>query len=206
MNFKKMSMFVALFGLTVAAPAWADPSLFGKPGPISFTIGDTPSKSQVVFLSDAPMEKVRGTADGIKGTLTIDDGANLGTTKGKINVPIATMRTGNPMRDQHLADEEWLNGKKHPMITFDIASVDGIKVEGEHAKATVHGSFSMNGASKAISAPAEITYKADKNIIKITTKFTISLKDYNIKGVGNMIGSKIGETVNVEGSFYGVGK
>lgn len=206
MNIKRMSMFVALCSVVTAAPAWADESLFKKQGPIAFTVGDNPSKSQVVFLSDAPLEKVRGTAEGIKGTLNIADANNLGTTTGKVTVPIATMRTGNPMRDQHLGDEEWLNAGKFPLITFEIASVDGIKVEGEHAKVTVHGSFSMNGTAKTISAPAEITYKADKNIIKFTTKFTVSLKDFNVKGKGGMVGSKIGETVNIEGTFYGAAK
>jgi len=206
MSSQSLAFGFVLCACLVGQPAWATETLFKRQGPLSFVIGDTPSKSQVVFLSDAPLEKVRGTAEGITGSVRLTDASDLATTTARISVPVASMRTGNPMRDKHLVSDEWLDAAKFPNITFELASVDGVRMEGDHAAVTVHGAITINGTSKTLAAPAQIAFRGDKNILKITTKFNVTLRDFHIKGQVGMIGSKVGETVQVEGTFYGVGK
>ncbi|MSP91269.1 MAG: YceI family protein [Myxococcales bacterium] len=194
------------FGLAVALPAFADTPFTGKTGPLAFAIGDAPAKSQFIFNSSAPMEKIRGTAEQVTGTLTFADAANAESGTGRIQTPVASFKTGNPVRDGHLQSEEWLNAKANPHISLAIEKIEGVRVTGNKANATVIGKFSVNGVAKDLRIPAELTYNADKNAIKVSAKFQVTLKDYNIKGKAGIVGQKVGEVIDVEATIYGVAR
>ncbi|MFZ4577324.1 MAG: YceI family protein [Myxococcota bacterium] len=188
-----------------ALPAAAQ-GFFGRAGPVSIEIGDAPAASQITFLCTAPMEQTRGTASHIKGSLRLADGANLAGTTGKITVPIASMTTGSDTRDVHMRGPEWLNGDGFPLISFEIEKLDGVTTEGSTAKATTAGTFSLNGVSKRLAIPVNIVFNPKNQAIKITAKFSILLKDFNIKGKRGIIGKQVGESVELEAVFYGLAR
>src|SRR5258705_7536077 len=64
------------------------------------------------FLSEAPIERIHGTAAG--AGVVVTDLADLSRTSGAVSVPVATMKTGSPIRDQHLHGESWLDSASHP--------------------------------------------------------------------------------------------
>ena len=132
-------------GCAVALPALADTPFTGKTGPLAFTLGDAPAKSQFIFNSSAPMEKIRGTADQVTGTLSFADAANAETGTGRIQTPVASFKTGNPVRDGHLQGDEWLNAKANPHISLAIEKIEGARVTGNKAAGTAIGKFSVNG-------------------------------------------------------------
>jgi polyisoprenoid-binding protein YceI len=199
------SFSLAVVFSLVAVPALASP-FAGKTGALTFTIGDAPAKSQFVWNSSAPMEKIRGTAEQVTGTITFADATKPAGLTGRIQTPVASMKTGNPVRDGHLQGEEWLNAKANPNIGIAIEKVDGVTVEGNKAKGTVIGQFSCNGVTKPIRIPAELTFNAEKNAVKLAAKFQVSLKDYKIAGKAGIVGSKVGETIDVEATLYGVAR
>lgn len=188
----------------LATPALADTPFAGKTGKLEFAVDS--GKSQFKWVSDAPAEKIFGTADGISGTITVGDAAAPETTKGSIKVPVARMKTGNPIRDGHLQGPEWLNSKTNPDISFDIEKVEGLKTTGNRATGTAHGTFKLNGVAKAVAVPVEIAYAADKNALKVTTKFKVSLDDYKIKGKSGLVGNKVGKVIDVDCTLYASGR
>jgi polyisoprenoid-binding protein YceI len=188
----------------LALPAMADTPFVGKTGALTFGIDS--AKSQLSFLSDAPMEKFKGTAEGITGEFKIADAAVPGGVTGKVIVPVAKMKTGNDLRDAHLKDKEWLNGGVNPNITFEIEKAEITKVDGTRASGKAHGKFTVNGKSVSKDMTIDIAYAADRNAIKVTAKFRVSLADHDIKGVAGAAGSKVGNVIEIEATLYGTGK
>lgn len=166
----------------------------------------TELKGQMKFVSDAPVEKIVGTADG-KATLDINL-QDLTKITGKIAVSVASMKTGNDMRDDHLRSAEWLDAAKHPEMSFDVVSVTAkptqTKGEVKSAELEVTGKFTLHGVTTDLKAPATIKWKGDK--VKISTKFTIKLAEYKVKGKEGIVGQKVGETIACEATLKGAVK
>ncbi len=205
MLIRKLFSTLAVASLTCvgASAAYADDLFAGKTGALNFTVDG--GQTQFKFISDMPAERIQGTAKGVSGSFAVADATKPDTTTGKIDVPVAKMETGNPMRDGHLQSEEWLNAKANPNVSFAIDKVDGVrdvKADGgkSTAAATAHGTFTLNGVGKRMSMPIQITYKDGK--LKVAAKFKVSLKDYSIKGKAGVVGAKVGETIDVDCTLY----
>ncbi|MSQ84041.1 MAG: YceI family protein [Myxococcales bacterium] len=194
---KTVLMAVTLAATCFAAPSWADTPFAGKTGALKFV--STAADSKVSFLSDAPMEKIKGRADGTAaGEVNVADATNLATASGRFSVPVAKIETGNGIRDKHLQGPDWLNAGANPNITFEFSKVEVGKVEGARAKGRAHGKFSVNGKTVDKEIAVDVAYAADKNMIKVTASFKVSLKDHEVKGSAGTVGSKVGATIDVE--------
>ncbi len=161
-------------------------------------------KGQFKFTSNAPKEDIFGTADG-SAQLTVDLN-DLTTLKGTITVPVASMKTGNEVRDEHMQSPDWLDAKGHPNITFEVISVtaspatekDGFK----ESTLQVKGKFTLRGVTTELTAPATLKWKDDGKA-KITTQFTLKLADYKVVGKNGVVGSKVGESIKCEATLTG---
>lgn len=178
-----------------AAMAGAALLLFAAPAiaaPTSLKV-----KGQASWLSDAPAERIEGTADGT-GELTVDF-ADLSTLKGTITMPVASMKSGNAVRDDHLKGSDWLEADKHPNITFEVTGVKVTKpTSGDKVKEAgveVSGKFTVHGVTTDLTAPATLKWKGDK--VKISTKFQVKLADYKVAGKAGVVGDKVGETIDI---------
>ncbi|MFN3198790.1 MAG: YceI family protein [Bradymonadia bacterium] len=162
---------------------------------------------QFEFVSDAPLEKIFGTAPEVKGTVETDFD-NLAATKGTLTVPVASMKTGNDTRDEHLRSAEWLDAEKFPNITFEIekAEVKGTEAKGEVKIATLHatGKFTLHGVTTPMTTPVTVKWKGDK--VKVEATFEVKLADYQVKGKDGVVGKKVGETIQIKGALKGVAK
>ncbi len=163
-------------------------------------------KGQTNWVSEAPVEKIVGTADG-SGALVVDLD-DLTTLKGEITFPVATMKSGNDQRDDHLKGAEWLDAANHPDIKFVVDAVtiteapkgDDVK----EAAVDVTGKFTLRGVTTPLTAPATLKWKGDK--VKIETAFVVKLADYKVAGKQGVVGSKVGETIDVKVSLRGIAK
>lgn len=163
---------------------------------VSSALAETASlKGFAKFISDAPAEKINGTAKG-SADLKIN-GSDITSLQGTISFDVASMKTGNEMRDEHLQSEMWLDAANHPKITFTIKSI----TKGDDGKYAVAGEFKLHGVAKAITASAMAVTKDNK--MKIVTKFEIALADYNVKGKSGVIGDKVGETIQIQAQLRG---
>lgn len=195
-------MLTAVLTLALLAPAgaaFADD--FGVRGGIS----------NVSFVSDATLETITGTSSDVSGTLTVDT-ASPGDVTGSISVPVTSLRTGVDMRDEHLHGSDWLNAEANPNITFAITSVDvpagATLTHGQAINTTVTGEFSLNGTTRTLTAPAEVSfyevesdevsgaYGIDGDIIRVETAFDVTLADYGVS-IPAPLQLKVAPTINV---------
>lgn len=200
---------IVLAGMIASLSASAQ-GLPGR-GQKTISLNDKVGKNQVVWLSDAPVEKIKGTAESVFGKMTLDP-ANPSSLRGAVMVNVATMKTGNPTRDAHLVGADWLDAAKYPNIMFTVTSVSGVRVNGNKMTANATGKFSLHGVDKTMTVPIELTYmpesdktreRAPGDLVMLTATFNISLKDFNITGTRGMVGSKVGESIQITAKLFG---
>lgn len=202
----------AAVALTVMAhEAPAQSLAVAASGSKKVTLSDRVGKNQFTWISEAPLENIKGTAEGVTGALTLDP-KNLSSIRGTITTQVATMKTGNTTRDNHLESDQWLDAAKYPTISFTISSVSGVKVAGNTATGTATGQFTMHGVSKTVSIPFKLTYldasaktaaRAPGDLVMISADFSVALKDFNVAGTKGLVGSKVGETIKVSAQLFG---
>jgi polyisoprenoid-binding protein YceI len=213
MNTLKISMIAAgLALLTLGSTTLNAQALsVSASGAKRVRLSDAVGKNQMTWMSDAPLEQIKGTAEGVAGTLTLDP-RNLSTLRGTISAQVGTMKSGNATRDGHLTGAQWLDAAKHPTITFTVSSVSGIKVSGNKATGTATGAFAMHGVTKTISVPFQLTYidesaktreRAPGDLVMLTANFDIALADFGVAGAKGIIGSKVGEKIHVTAQVFG---
>lgn len=203
---------VALIATTVMTAGTSIPGV--KPGVRKFTINNSVGKNAIQFVSDAPMEKINGTADGVSGSFQLDPG-NLEAAKGKVEVKVMSMKTAMAKRDEHMYSEAWLDEAKHPNITFELQSLKDVTVSTNGKQPTVIanaiGTFTLHGVTKPFSAPIVLTYvketaeskkRAGGDLVAFRASFEIYLKDFNIAGKAGIVGSKVGEKISVTCDFF----
>ena len=190
-------MFLA--AVTVAAPAAAE------------TFEVAAATSNVSFTSDALLETITGTTTGISGTIETDL-SNPSATTATIQVDVASMNTGVPMRDEHLHGADWLDAATHPNITFAIDGVtvpDGTTLaHGVSVDAMVSGTLTIKGTTQDVSVPATVTYYVidnpevagtygiDNNVLRVESAFDVTLADYGIS-IMAPLRTKVAETINL---------
>jgi polyisoprenoid-binding protein YceI len=184
-----------------------------------FYIGDPVGRNMTTFTSEAPLEDIVGISNKIVGYAVFDPENPERGGAGKFAVPVATLDTGIPLRDSHLAGADWLDAVKHPFIEFRIHRVTGIdKVketdEFQTFDATLVGDFSLHGKSKRIEVPARVTSLVESektrkrlpgDLLAGRAEFQVALADFGVTGPAGMgvIGSKVGETIEIEVRFTG---
>jgi len=156
--------------------------------PIQFDFKDPKGVNTILFKTDAPLESINGTANGISGTVSYDP-ANPAATKGKIIVSANSLHVGNPMQKEHLHSDKWLDVTKYPEISFEISSLKNVKTENNVTTADATGTFSLHGVSKEITVPVKLTYLKDRlkartgkegDLLVIRSNFTIKRGDFRI--------------------------
>lgn len=174
--------------------------------------------NQAIFHSDAPLESITGSSNGVSGQVTVDL-SNPGTATGQVQIDATSFRTGIDTRDEHLRSENWLDAPTYPNITFELTSVsvpEGTQLTNtQTVNAQVTGNLSIHGVTQEVTAPAEVTYyeipESERNpqiglsgnALRVVTSFPVRLADYNIS-IPPMLSLKMAEVVEVEVHLTGV--
>lgn len=175
-------------------------------------------KNQIQFVSDTPLEKVTGNVDEVKGSFVIDL-QDISVLSGSVVIPVRSMKTGHSGRDKHMYSKEWLDAEQFENITYTITSLKSAKIESSNGrsiiKGIVVGEFELHGVKKSMESKVEIVYLtasdetkkiADGDFVLVKTSFEISLKDYQIAGKSGLVGSKVGENIQVTAQIFGTSK
>jgi len=187
----------------------------GISGKKNIVLNNKVNENQIKFFSKAPAEDIEGAANGISGTFIMDP-SNIEATTGTFTVEVKTMKTGIEMRDKHMYGGDWLNADKNPQITYTVGRIENVTVSGDKnksvAKGTAVGTFTMNGVSKELRVPVTITYvpeseatrkKANGDFVMVQADFKVALKDHKIAGRKGIVGSKVGETIDIKANLFG---
>jgi len=157
-------------------------------GPIKFDFKDPKKVNNVVFLLDAPLESINGTAIGVSGTVTFDPAKPAATT-GKIVVATSSLHVDNPVMKGHLLDEKWMHASKFPTIEFIVEKMTKVKTSGTTTTATIAGKLTVKGVTKKVTVPVRLTYlkgllikrnRVPGDLLVLRSDFTIKRSDYGI--------------------------
>jgi len=182
MIIKKFAKWMLCAGLAAAA-------VTVKAGPIEFDFKDPKKVNNALFLLDAPLESISGTATGITGKVTFDP-ASPAATRGKIILDAKTLHVDNPVMREHMLDKGWMDVAKHPKIEFVAEKFTNVKTSGTKTSAKVEGKFSVKGVTRKINVPVELTYlkgmlakrnRVPGDLLVLRSDFTIKRSDYKIK-------------------------
>lgn len=109
-----------------------------------------------------------GEFKGLKGTVSFDP-ANLAGSKFDATIDVASINTGNGMKNTHAKSEKWFDVAKYPTIKFTSSSIT--KTATGYAAA---GTLEMHGVQK----PVTIPFTFDNNEFK--GSFEVNRMDYNV--------------------------
>jgi polyisoprenoid-binding protein YceI len=178
--------------------------------PETFDFKDPKGVNNATFKLDAPLEAFSGNATGISGMVTFDATAPAATT-GKIVVASSSMHMGNPMQQQHMLSDKWMDAAKFPDISFEVKELKNVKTTGEATTADVTGTFTLKGISKEITAPVKFTYLKDKlsqrvpnqkgDLLVILSTFNIKRSDFGI--MPGQMEEKVSDTIELTLSIAG---
>jgi polyisoprenoid-binding protein YceI len=178
---------------------------------LTFSFEDPKGVNNILFLMDAPLEQISGSASGISGSVVGHPDSPADVT-GKIVVRTDSLQVANPVMRDHMLGEEWLNAAKNPEITFELKSVSNVKKDGDKGTADATGIFTLNGVSKEITVPVSAHYLAgrlkdrggdvDGDLLVLRSNFTIKRSDFGIKPGEHL--DKVSDEIQITLSVAGV--
>lgn len=127
----------------------------------SFNFEDPKGVNTIRFTLDAPLESISGTTNGVTGTIDFDID-NPEQTSGTIRVDATSITVPNPVMQDHIHGEKWLNTSINDTITFTTKSLSNVVKKDEVVTAAVKGTFTLNGVSKELTLPVTFTYLPGK--------------------------------------------
>ena len=182
-----------------------------------FYVSDRIGRDSVSFTSEAFLESFVGTTTQIKGYVVFDPNDPTKGGKGVFEVPVKSIDTGIPLRDEHLRSGAWLGAEKNPTMKYEISGAKDVKEISNKGGArtfelTLVGTFHLHGKSKALDIPAKISYMKESpktmqyapgDLLAARANFSINLKDFGITGPPGMdlIGSKVAASPSIQIRF-----
>jgi polyisoprenoid-binding protein YceI len=107
-----------------------------------------------------------GEFSGLKGTIQFDE-KNLAASKFDVTVDVASINTGNGMKNTHAKSANWFDAEKYPTIAFTSSSINKTPA-GYEAK----GTLAMHGIQKEFVMPFTFANNT------FTSNFEVNRKDF----------------------------
>jgi polyisoprenoid-binding protein YceI len=194
----KLAAILAVAGLAVASSV---------PDETTFYVGHHLKFVNITFDSQADIETIVGTTNKAKGVVKAD--LEKGSGSVALSVPVASLKTGIDLRDEHLRSAQWMDADKFPEITFVSKKVERDGDSKNRVKVT--GDFSMHGVSKEMTVKVEWKELTPESIkkagfpdgrwLKFSTEFPVKLADHGVKIPDGGIG-KVAESWNVKMAIF----
>lgn len=158
---------------------------------------------QVTFTSDASLEHIKGTSNRVVGyAIAPERGSRAALVAGEFRLPVSSIDTGIPLRNEHLQSGRWMNAAEHPDVVFVLERTenvtqtdarDGMQVW----TADLVGAMSFRGETRPLTTNAKITLmdesdvtrrRARGDLLVIRTTFPINLREYGLNDPGMSAG------------------
>jgi hypothetical protein len=145
---------------------------------------------RITFFSKAPVENIEAASNEVTSILN--------TANGEVAFValIKSFKFPKALMEEHF-NENYMESNTFPKANFkgtitDLGKVNFTK-DGTYA-VTVKGDLTIHGVTKNIEAPGTVTVSGGK--ISAGSKFTVKVKDYNIR-IPNTVVNNISETINI---------
>ncbi len=198
-------IFLALTVLLCLPALAAEPAAPAQ----TFVFNDPNGRDTVAFMLDAPLEVINGLSNQVRGRVEVKGNQ----ASGKFQVPVASLKTGNETRDEHLRNDRWLDSAKSPDIVFEFANLalPAALEPGKPVKVKGKGRFTVRGVTRE--EPVEVTatylkesgetkHRAAGDLLRVRAKFQLPLEAYGIKRTEALV-LKVGETAEVSVDAWG---
>ena len=182
-----------------------------------FNVDDPAGRNTVTFKSEAPLEDIVGTTNKISGHIMFNPDNPGEGGFAELTVPVSSLNTGIPLRDEHLQSAGWLDAGAYPEIKLKLNKVVDSRIlkETDSSKTftvNVSGELNLHGVSRPVQMEARLSYLVENektktrlpgNLLAVRTGFDVRLSDHNITGPEGMeiIGAKVGEVIRIEVSL-----
>lgn len=150
-----------------------------------------PGQSSVQFTLGDVLHTVHGTFRVKHGNLQIEP---TGKMAGEIVVDAASGQSGSGMRDRKM-NKEVLESARYPEIAFRPDRIDGKVASEGKSSVMVHGIFSIHGAEREITVPAQVEMAADHWTAKV--HFTIPYAKWGMKNPSTLF-LRVSDTVEID--------
>jgi polyisoprenoid-binding protein YceI len=124
----------------------------------------------------------------LTGTATVDGDA---LTAVKVEIETDSLYADDPKLTAHLKSPDFFGVKNNPKAKFEST-----KVEKAEKGYTINGNLTINGKTKEIAIPAEVSHAG--RTLKITGAVTIDKRDFGMTYGGNKIDDPVAIKVAVE--------
>lgn len=171
----------------------------------NYHFGVSDQRTNITFQSETDFETILGSSKKLAGTAVAD--LEEGKAEISLAVPVASLRTGIDLRDEHLRSPMWLDAEKYPTISF--VSSEAKKVS--HNRWKIRGTFTLHGVSRELtttvdvrSIPAALAKEAGLEggeWIRITAPFKVKLSDFGVRIPGKAA-AKVNDTWEVHIQAY----
>jgi polyisoprenoid-binding protein YceI len=176
----------------------------------TYHFGKSDQRSNITFESSTDFEQILGTTNKISGRILADLEAGTGSVE--VAVPVASMKTGIELRDEHMRSPSWLDAEKFAELTFKSGNV----TKDDDGNWVAAGTFTMHGVSREMSVmvqvkeiPAELAEKAGlggDEWLRVSTTFEVKLSDFGVK-IPGMAAAKVNDSWKVTlQAFAGTGQ
>lgn len=158
----------------------------------SFAQKQVSSNTHMKFFSTTPAEDIE--ANNYKAVSTID------TSTGDIvfSVPMQSFEFEKALMQKHFNSKKFLDTKANPKakLTGKLVNLNAIKfsTDGTYT-GTVEGDLTINGVTKPVKE--EVTFNIEGGKINLTSKFNVTLADYEVAFKKGKPSTNIAKTVEV---------
>jgi polyisoprenoid-binding protein YceI len=150
-----------------------------------------PSQTAVKFTLGDVLHTVHGTFNVKRGSLQVESNGKL---MGEIIVDATSGNSGNGMRDRKM-HKEVLESARYPEIAFRPDHIEGAVAPQGKSSVMVHGIFSIHGADREISVPAQVETSSDH--WTATVHFTVPYEKWGMKNPSTLF-LKVNDSVEIE--------
>ena len=137
------------------------------------------------FTGHATVGDFVGTTTAVTGGVT--GSADIATARGWVEAPVATLVTGNAVRDRDL--RATMEVRKYSTMRFNLAgiTVGPSEAPPDTARATLRGALTIHGVTREVSIPAALVTVGDT--IDVSGGFPLDLTEYRITGLTRFLGA-----------------
>lgn len=187
--------------LTLATPARAQAAPGGGSGWTLAPVGPLAVRAgEARFYATSTLTDFTGRTTRVAGRT--DAAPSLAAVRGRFEVEVAGLETGNGTRDRHL--REALAADSFPQLRFEVDSIRVKRVMADTAEVELDGRLTLHGVTRAMPLPARLERTAAGGM-RVQAYTVVRLRDWAItrnlsRGFGTV---KVGQevTVSVEGLF-----
>jgi len=133
----------------------------------------------------------------MSGTVTFDK-ADPAKSSVELTVPVESLNSRNPKRDQHLKSPDFFNAKQFPTLSFKSKKVEA---SGDIYK--ISGDFTLHGVTKPITIEFKKGAEGKGMEGEVRgggeTRFTIKRSNYGMTFMQGALGDEVNIIVSVEG-------